>query len=407
MVKLHKTVMRGSLILLITFNIFNLLNFIFQFSMARMLSVSEYGILATLFSIIYILGIFSESIQTVITKYIATEKENGKIKNLLKRALRKSIYLAILLFIAYTVLAIPFAFILEIDYALLALNGLMIFSAFVLPITRGAMQGKKMFTGLGINLVIESVTKLVLAILFVYILSIWMPESKIYGAMLAIILGALLAVVWSLSTLEPVFKSKEINLKTPHIYAHATPIFIVTLAIIAFYSLDVIIAKIVFSAEIAGFYALASILAKAVFWGTQPISKAMFPLSAEEAHKKKITSTVKHAGILLAICLIAVLAVMYLFPEFIIKVFTGRAIAESAQILFYVAFSMGIIATANLVLLGKVSKGITKGYWWLLLILPIETILLVTNASNLVSFSFALMASAIIFLLASLLILRR
>jgi len=66
---LNKALIGGSLVLLITFNIFNLLNFIFHFAMVRMLTVVEYGVLASLFMIIYMMTVFSESIQLVITKY--------------------------------------------------------------------------------------------------------------------------------------------------------------------------------------------------------------------------------------------------------------------------------------------------------------------------------------------------
>src|SRR3989344_5009800 len=72
--------LRGSLILLISFGIFNVLNFLFQLIMARSLSIAEYGVLATLFSILYITNVMSESIQLVITKYSSSEESKGKLK---------------------------------------------------------------------------------------------------------------------------------------------------------------------------------------------------------------------------------------------------------------------------------------------------------------------------------------
>ena len=57
--RVNRGVVKGSLILLIAFNVFNGLNFVFHFFMARMLSVSDYGILATLFTITYVLAVFS------------------------------------------------------------------------------------------------------------------------------------------------------------------------------------------------------------------------------------------------------------------------------------------------------------------------------------------------------------
>jgi O-antigen/teichoic acid export membrane protein len=57
--------------------------------MARMLSIIDYGILAALYAIIYILGIFIESIQTVMMKYSSGENDNGRLKSLLKKTLKK------------------------------------------------------------------------------------------------------------------------------------------------------------------------------------------------------------------------------------------------------------------------------------------------------------------------------
>ena len=89
---INKGVVKGSIILLISFNIYNALNFFFHFAMVRMMSVVEYGILASLFSIIYILAVFTESIQTVITKYTAKETNKGKLKNILKKSFRKAFF---------------------------------------------------------------------------------------------------------------------------------------------------------------------------------------------------------------------------------------------------------------------------------------------------------------------------
>ena len=69
MLKINKALIGGSLILLITFNLYHAFNYFFHFAMARMLTIADYGVLVALYSIIYIFTIFSESVQTIITKY--------------------------------------------------------------------------------------------------------------------------------------------------------------------------------------------------------------------------------------------------------------------------------------------------------------------------------------------------
>ena len=393
MIKLNKALIGGSLVLLITFNLFNIINFIFQFSMVRLLSIVEYGVLATLFSIIYIFGIFSESIQTIMAKFSSIEHDKGRIKNLLKKSLTKAVYISFLVFAFYLIISIPLSYLLKINYLLLALNGLLVFVVFLLPVNRGVMLGKKMFKGLGINMIIEASAKLFIALLLVYL------GLKIYGAIVALVIGAAVAFLFSFSTLKEIFSSEEKQAETNNIYQYAKPVAFITLIITVFYSLDIIIAKIVFPAEIAGYYAIASILGKIAFWGTQPISKAMFPLSAETGSKKKASPNVLWNALgILGLCLVVYLAIIYLFPAFFIKIFSGRDIPQSISILFYITLAMSILSVTNLFLLYKLSLGKIKDYYLFLIFPLIEIFLLIYFSHSLLQFSVALVTASAIFL---------
>src|SRR3989344_265424 len=157
--KLDKELVKGSFILLIVFNIYALMNFVFQSSMARLLSVADYGVLAALFYLVYVLSIFADSIQNVFAKTSSIEKDNGHIKNILKRSAKKIYPFTIIFFIIYLILAIPLYLYRDIPYSLLFLNGLFIFTSLFLPIARGVLQGRKKFSSLGGNLIIESGVK--------------------------------------------------------------------------------------------------------------------------------------------------------------------------------------------------------------------------------------------------------
>lgn len=401
MVKLNKTLVSGSLILLITFNIFNILNFVFQFSMARMLTIAQYGTLAALFSIIYIFDIFKESIQTIIVKYSSKESKLGKLNNIFKRSLKKALLISIVVFIIYLILSIPLSGIIKINYSLLALTGLALFLTLTLPIGRGIMLGRKMFKQLGLNMVVESTFKLALAILFVVI------GWAVYGAIAATLIGASIALLFSFFSLREIRNTKEIKAKTQGIYKYSIPVFFIMIIIILFYSLDVIIAKMVFSPETAGYYALASILGKTIFWGTQPISRAMFPLSAEKSKKKEGHILFNALGMLLAMIAVA-LTLFYFFPEFILKIFSGKEnIQEASKVLLYTGIAFGLQSLTNLVLLYKLSLGEVKGYLYFIAFIIIEIALLFYLSSSLIQFSLAYMVASAIFLIGSIIILRK
>ncbi len=398
--KLNKTLVSGSLILLITFNLFNALNFIFQFSMARLLSVVEYGVLATLFSFIYIMSIFTESIQMVIVKYAAAEKNDGKVKNLLRKSLQKAFFASMFLFICYALIALFLTKALEIPYSLLLLNGVFIFSSLLLPVNRGLMLGKKMFGMLGVSLLVEAVLKLGLGITFVFL------GWKVFGALLGTLIGTFASFFFSFIPLQSIFKSREKKAQTSGIYTYTTPVFIITATILAFYSLDILVAKAVFDAQTAGHYAIASVLAKTLFLATQPISKAMFPLSV--TGKKKSGSRLLYEALaFLSACILAVCLVAYFFPGFLITLFSGKTIAESAHILFPLTLGVGILSLANLVLWYKISKGMVSRAGYLPLIVGIEFMFLWLFSKTLEQFSLAFVAAAAIFLLASAVLAKR
>lgn len=396
--RIHKSLWKGSIVLLIAFNIFNFFNFVFHFSMARLLTVAEFGILSALFAIIYILSGFSESIQIVITKYSTKEKNKGKIKNILKRALRKSFLVAILLFIIYLIIAALISYLTKINYFLIALTGLMIFVVFLIPITRGLLQGKKRFKALGANMIAESIIKLILAIALVLI------GWKVYGAIIGTLIGSFAAFALSFISLKDITRTKERKTTTKDIYNYTAPSFFIVLTILFFYSIDVLIARIFFTADIAGAYAIASILAKTIFFGTYPISKAMFPLTVESKVKRS-ENVFNNALFILFLMITAALIIFYLFPEIIILIFSGKDIPLAAQILFYLAIATSLISLTNLTLLYKLSLGKVRGYPYLAIFILIEIFLLSYFSANLLQFSIAFVVSSAAFLWGSIFLL--
>jgi O-antigen/teichoic acid export membrane protein len=131
--------------------------------------------------------------------------------------------------------------------------------------------------------------------------------------------------------------------------------------IFTFWGMDVLLAKLFFADNIAGAYAVASTLAKTIFFGTHPISRAMFPLTAEhEKNSKKSENVFKNALALILVALAAALIMFYLFPAFLIKVFSGKIIDDSAKILVYIGIAISLVSLTNLVLLYKLSIGKIK-----------------------------------------------
>ena len=397
----NKKVINGSLILLIAFGIFNLLNFLYQFAMARMLSISDYGILATLFAITYIFSVFAESIQTIVAKYTVEAKNNGQVRGLLNKSLNKGSILATKIFIVYLIICLGLAYFFKISYLLLALNGIILYFMFLLPVSRGAMQGKKRFVALGSNLIIESAMKLILGAGFVFV------GWKIYGAIGGFTLGALIAFLMSFIPLKNIYEAKEEKFTNDSFYSYAKPTFFITAIIVLFYSIDVIIVKILFDPVTAGAYAIASILGKVILWVTVPIGKAMFPLSAEsrndsQSNKKILSTTI----VIMILIIVSILTLFYFLPDLIVRLFSGESIIEASRVLFYLGIAFGMISLANMIFIYQLSIGKIKKYRILILCNILEVLILISSYQSIERFSISFALSSFILLIASILFAR-
>ncbi len=390
----------GSLILFIMMNVFNLLNYFFQFSMARMLGPADYGVLAALMSLIYIFTIPNEAIQTIVSRYTSkysADRKPGKIKSLFVKSVKRGIQISFLLFIVYIPIAYLLSGFLKINFWLLVLTGGIIFALFIVPVNRGILQGNKRFAGLGWNMVIEGIFKVGLSILLVFI------GFKIYGAVLGMLIALILAFFIGFCWMKNIIKNKAEKIDSKVIYSYGKPVLLVMISLVLMYSLDMILAKRFFSPEVAGQYAVASMFGKMIFFGTMAIGKAMFPFASENYETGKNTSKLleKSIKMTLLVSLVALLAFL-VFPKLLIGLFFGSAYIEAASILFTVGFAFTFLSIGNILLLYSISTNQAKRFYFLFIFVILQIVLLSLFHSSLYEFSIALLVSNALMLIYSL-----
>src|SRR3989344_6196529 len=399
---LNKSLFKGSIVLLVTFGIYNFLNFLYQLLMARSLSIEEYGTLSALLFFSYILIVpFVESMQTLIAKYSASERDDGKINNVLRRISRRIFKAATWIIILYLIALIPLYYFTRIPVALLLLNGMVMFGSLFVPITRGCLQGKKRFFSLGGNMIIESVTKVVVGIILVYL------GFAVFGALIAFIAAIVLSLLFSIAAIKDILRKEQVFEGNRGIHGYTKQTLLIVSLIVIAYNFDILLAKILFNDTLAGYYAVSSVLSKAIFWGTQPISKAMFPLTSdkENAVKKRelLTNALLAVGVMSGIALV----IFYFFSNIIIYIFSGRVISESIVILPYLGLGSAILAISNVILLYKLSIDRTRGYVYLIIPVVLGIALMIIYSTSLLSYSIAFIASSVLLLLASIVLLNR
>jgi len=387
---------RGGVILFIMINLFNLLNYIFHFAMARMLGPEDYGILVVLMSFAYIFGVPVEAIQAIISKYTTKFSDKGKVKDIILRGMKKAASISGRLYLVFIPVAIFFAYFLNIKFMLLAITGLILISSFINPVLRGALQGEKRFNSLGLSLNLESIIRLVFAIILVYFI------NNAYSAITAVVISGFLAFFITLLFIKDILEEKRKRVGVGEIYSYSKSSFILFLAIMLVLSIDTILAKRFFNPDLAGKYAVASIVGKMIFFGVMGISKAMFPISSEKKEKKHQRKVLKKALWLTLASIFIALIIFLVIPEFFIKILFGSKYIEISSLLVYTGLAFSFLSISNLIIMYRLSKGDVKMPWFMFLFVILQVILLALFNRNLFTFSVALCFSTFFMLIGSL-----
>ncbi len=402
---------RGSFILFVMINLFNVFNYVFHLVMARMLGPAGYGIFATLMSFVLIYGIPSEAIQTVIsreTSKLNVKKEYGKMKGLMNGSIKFYWKIALGVFLIFTILSLLFSKELEIKLILFIITGLIIFPFFIIPITRGIMQGRKKFTQLGWTFFLESILKLIIASTLVYL------GLSTLGAMIGVVIAVFLILLLSFHLIKEVRQAKKEKINAAKIHREHLNTWLLVVLTIVFFSLDIIIAKAVFPEELAGKYAVISMIGKMIFYGTSAIGKAMLPISSQRHDEKKESGKIfmKSIGITAAICL-AALIVVAIKPELIVRILFGGAYTDVSSSLIYSIIAFSILSISNIMCLYAIAKNkITKIPKKIFItifsvILAIEVVSLAISKSSINQFLISFIIANIVFLLFSIYLARR
>ncbi|MDD5086274.1 MAG: oligosaccharide flippase family protein [Candidatus Nanoarchaeia archaeon] len=395
--------LRGSIVLIIMFGLYNILNYVFQISMARMLGPSDYGVLAVLMSIVYIFSIPSEAIQTIVTRYTSKfniKKEYGKIKDLLFRSLGKGAVFSLIVFLIFLFISIFLSSWLNINFYLLGITGIVIFFSFLIPITRGVMQGTKKFKRMGLNMIMEAILKVIITIALVFF------GLRTYGAIGGVVIALLLAFILSFSLIKNIVASTRKKVDFGKIYSYNLPSLVAITSIVLMYSLDILLARRFFSPELAGQYAFVSLIGKAIVFANLAVGKAMFPLTSEKFEKGSETKSLfkKSIGFVFLISGIA-LALYFLFPEFVIRILSlgSTKYLAASNVLFLLGLAFTFTSFSNIMILYNLSIGkMKKSAYFLLSFVVIEIVLLCIFNSNILEFSVSVMLTNLIMFVYSL-----
>lgn len=335
----------------------NVVNYVYHLTMGRILGPESYGVLASLFSILYITSIVPGSASLAIVKFISSAKDKRE---------RTSIYNAIKSFIlklslgaaAAIMVTSPFiaSFLNVKDVFSVVLVAPILFFSLITLVNQSTLQGILNFYGVvGPNL-ISSIGKLLLGVLFVLV------GFSVLGAMWGVLLGVVFAYILSVLLIRGNIGSdhkKGFNLKP--FFKYSLPVLIQAFAFTSIFTTDVILVKHFFSAYEAGIYAALSTLGKIIFFAASPVTGVMFPVIAGRVSRGERYLKILLISIgLTSLISLGILFIYFLFPTYAITILYGSQYLAAKEGLVWMGLFISFYSLSYVLTNFFLSAGNTK-----------------------------------------------
>ena len=335
--------LKHSSILFLASIIAGFLNYLFQLYVGRMLGPSDYGIYSSLVALLYIMSVPSSTIQTSVAKLVSDyTADHEKIKYLLKYVFRKLTPVAVLISTIFMFLSIYLSDFLNLNSnTYFIILSILLFISFLSPVLMGALQGMQMFMQMGLNSVAGTLFKLLSGIILVYY------GFGVNGALFALFIGSLMALILAFMPLRFLKGSKEVN-GNIRFFDYSMVVLLATIGLTFMTNGDMLIVKHYLSEKEAGFYAAAALLGKIILFATAPIAMVMFPKATVMKSKNQNAKGLLRNSLLYTggISFFFV-AIFILFPEFIVKLLFGPKFLEIDGLIVYFAAAIAFFSLSN------------------------------------------------------------
>jgi len=358
----------------------NVCNYLFHIFMSRSLGPIDYGVLASLFSIFIIVSVPAGSLQMVTVKHVSgfkAHQESGKTRLLLKRSLRSISLLAALVFVLLLLSSRYLSSFLHLPSRLsLIIIGAALVLTIISPVTLGVLQGLQQFGYFGIDIMVGGVSKLIFAVLFVYL------GLRVVGATLGLLLGSFFALLLAIFLLRSLL-SKEGNARdcspqSESARGYFLAVAVTSLCYMVLINVDILLVKHFFEPSQAGQYAAASILAKIVFYLPGAIIMVMFPRASELYALREESQPVLKKSLFYGAALSgSAVLLFFIRPSFVVKVLFGEQYIPTVPLIGLFGLAMFFFILANILSMYQLSVSKLK----FLKILVIATILEVALVS--------------------------
>ncbi|KJU84560.1 capsular polysaccharide biosynthesis protein [Candidatus Magnetobacterium bavaricum] len=327
----------------------NIINYLFQLTMGRMLDIKTYGEMNTLMSILMLLSFPVSSVTVFLTKRLSHNFALARydvIKGLIAKTYRGVLIVGVITFIVGSLFSTWISSILQLDGVLPVILLFVAIGIYVMvPINSAILQGIHRFRMLSFLAAISSFLKYALCVALV------VAGFGLNGIMVGLMLSYVLTVYISDIPIRAELKSPGWSSGNNHEDASDVslsfliPVTAANLAFAVFSQMDLILVKYFFSPTDAGIYSSAAIIGRSVMYVPLAIVTSLFPMVASSRARAETTVTLIVKALTITLALSGGGAViLYAVPELIISLFFGAKFMSASKLIGLYAMAMLPIA---------------------------------------------------------------
>ena len=353
------------------------LNYLYHISMGRLLGPENYGIFGSLFALMYVLLIISDSVEYCSLKFTSALDQNemvGFLRGFLLRVTVFSIGLFAVIAAASPTLA---------DYLQVSnINWIIIIGGSVLfvpmnSVNTGALRGFQYFIPEGGIRIFGALAKFVLGITLVVL------GFGVSGALAATVIAPIF--VFSIATfyLREWYLANGEYQQFGAVYKYAYSSILVAFCFNIPTNFDIVLVKHLFTSADAGYYSAVTVFGKVMIFLAAGVSGALFPKVSENHSTGKSTVDLLNRGLFYSgVAILSLVAVYLLVPRGVIQLLYGPEYLEGAYLLPWYAVMVAVFSLAVVLLNYELAKDKRAYVWVFSLLTVLEIILAYTLAQS-------------------------
>lgn len=377
---LHDNMMQHGILMVAFFVLSGLLNYSYQFSMGKLLTPEQYGTVASLTSLLIVVGVIPQTVTTSTARYtsILNTADSGNLHRLRNYYFKRlSIVASIFTLIILGASPLISGF-LNIDNNFLpfiCLSAIPI--TLILSFNSGMLQGLQRFLPFGLIQAVVGFIKVLFGSLLVIL------GFGVYGSLVAIPLASIIALIISFFFLRVIPRGINNDVKTTDVGSYTFLTLLAILSITILTNIDVILSKHYLSLTEAGNYAIVSILGRIAYYSSAGIATAMFPKTSSIYRRRGNHFKIYLKALALCIIISGTIVTLYaIWPKQLSEFLFAGKYTMIVPFLFKHSLAMGLIALTFINMNYMLSIGQTKIAIPILTTTIIECILLILYHSN-------------------------